>query len=183
MRRRNSSIDGMRCGARSRIVQPSTRRGALDGLGDSERSRLASCAARRPSCAARAGGAARSPRCGRASGRSRRSSRRACRPRSTRPCRRRREPGLQRLVAAARRQHVEAGLLVRRAAEDAQAAADAVAEVEARSRHRAPPARSNTTSRLRMNAGSSCCFIARWRFTISSPNMRRMYGFMTPPKR
>src|SRR5439155_25028350 len=40
------------------------------------------------------------------------------------------EPRLERLVAAARGQHVEAGLLEGRAPEDAQATADAVVEVE-----------------------------------------------------
>ena len=43
---------------------------------------------------------------------------------------RRRQSGLERLVAAARSQHVEPGLLVGRAAEDAQPTADAVAEVQ-----------------------------------------------------
>ena len=87
---------------------------------------------------------------------------------------------LKRLVAPSSGEQVEPRLLVRRTPEDAQAAADAVAEIEV-----AHPAagRSKTTSRLRMNAGSSACFIARCRFTISSPNMRRTYGFITPPKR
>src|SRR5687768_10462397 len=94
--------------------------------------------------------------------------------------RRRREPGLQRLVAAARRQHVKSGFFVRRAAEDAQPAADAIAEIQiAHATSRA----SNTTFGLRMNEGSSATFIARWRSTISLPNIRRIYGFITPPKR
>ena len=172
MRRRNSSIDGMRCGARSRIVQPTT--------------------------TTRAAGAAAASTAVRRRGRElaaqvqhdldvvdvARADRVAIAAQRARPDRldhlRRRQARLQRLVAAARGQQVEAGLLVRRAAEDAEAAADAVAEVQL-----AHPASggSKTTSRLRMNAGSSACFIARCRSTISSPNMRRMYGFITPPKR
>ena len=71
------------------------------------------------------------------------------------------EARLKRLVASARGQQVEAGLLVRRAPEDAQAAADAVAEVQISLIAHGPPAGRSTTSRLRMNAGSSACFIAR----------------------
>src|SRR5262245_27978137 len=70
------------------------------------------------------------------------------------------EAGLQRAVPALRSHRLEAGLLVGRAADHAEPAADAAPVVQ------------KTASGLRMKAGSAASFIARWRATISLPNMR-----------
>ena len=130
MRRRNSSIEGMRCAARSRIVHPST--SARDAATGSVA--IASSAVRARRFAESTGELAPEVKDDLHVVDAARTDRVAIAAEGAGPDRLDHvlggEARLKRLVAPSSGEQVEPRLLVRRTPEDAQAAADAVAEVE-----------------------------------------------------